>query len=240
MDAVRHIVATHLSGAGAGWLPSAGVAGVLHSIGVPWLETVPVADAESAQAEAKRLDVPVALKAAGPTIARKSDIGGVQLNLEPDDVAGAFREMKARIGSAMEGAVLQPMAPTGVETIIGVIQDPLLGPLVMFGLGGVATELLADRAFRILPLTDADAAELVRSLRSSPPLFGYREAPPVDIDALEQILQRIGRLAGLVPEVAELDLNPVIASPRGVTVVEARIRVAPATARPSDDIRRLG
>src|SRR5690606_32472245 len=103
-------------------------------------------------------------------------------------------EMASALGPAMTGAVVQEMAAPGVETIVGVVQDPLFGPLVMFGMGGTATELLGDQAFRILPLTDLDAAELVRALRLSPLLFGYRGAPPVAVDDLEDVLQRIARL----------------------------------------------
>ena len=110
----------------------------------------------------------------------------------------------------------------------------------MFGSGGVATELLRDRAFRILPLTDTDAAELVRSLRTSPLFFGYRGSPPVAVDALEDVLQRVARLAAALPELAELDLNPVIVSPAGVEIVDARARVVPAPPAPDEHLRRLG
>ena len=96
----------------------------------------------------------------------------------------------------MTGGIIQQMAAPGVETIVGVVDHPLFGPLVMFGMGGTATELLGDRSFRILPVTDLDAAELVRSLRASPLLFGYRGSPPVAVSALEDVLQRIARLAG--------------------------------------------
>ena len=130
----------------------------------------------------------------------------------------------------MTGAIIQQMAAPGVETIVGVVDHPLFGPLVMFGMGGTATELLGDRSFRILPVTDLDAAELVRSLRASPLLFGYRGSPPVAVDALEDVLQRIARLAGDVPELAELEINPLIVSPEGAIAVDARAKVAPVSA----------
>jgi acyl-CoA synthetase (NDP forming) len=155
-------------------------------------------------------------------------------------VSAAYDEMVARLGDRMTGAVVQQMAAPGIETIVGVVQDPLFGPLVMFGLGGVATELLGDRSFRVLPLTDLDAAELVRSLRSSPLLFGYRGSPRVAVDAVEDVLQRVARLAARVPEVAELDLNPVIVSVDGAVTVDCRAKVAPLPAGPSPDLRRLG
>ena len=113
----------------------------------------------------------------------------------------------------MTGGIIQQMAAPGVETIVGMVDHPLFGPLVMFGMGGTATELLGDRSFRILPVTDLDAAELVRSLRASPLLFGYRGSPPVAVGALEDLLQRIARLAGHLPELAELEINPLIVSP---------------------------
>lgn len=224
-----------------GWLPAARITELLGAIGVPVLETVPVSSDAVAAAEASRLGFPVVLKASGPNLVHKSDVGGVVLDLESaDDVAAAYREMVGRVGPAMTGAVVQRMARPGVETIVGVVLDPLFGPLVMFGMGGIAVELLRDRAFRILPLTDADAGELVRTLRASPLLFGYRGSAPVAVDALEDILQRVARVAAVVPELAELDFNPVIVSPEGVEVVDCRVRVVPAPPAPDEHLRRLG
>ena len=108
------------------------------------------------------------------------------------------------------------MITGGTEVIVGVVQEPVFGPLVVFGLGGVATDVLADRAARLAPLTDADADELIRSIRSAPLLLGYRGSPPADLTALQDLLLRISRLADDLPELAELDLNPVIARPDGV------------------------
>jgi acetyl coenzyme A synthetase (ADP forming)-like protein len=224
-----------------GWLPTEQVGELLGTAGVPVLRTVAVHDAEEAEHAAADLGFPVALKAAGPDLVHKSDAGGVQLNLGSNaEVTAAHEAMAARLGTGMTGAVVQQMAAPGVETIVGVVQDPLFGPLVMFGLGGVATELLGDRSFRVLPLTDLDAAELVRSLRASPLLFGYRGSPRVAVDVLEDVLQRVARLAGHVPEIAELDLNPVIVSTTGAVTVDCRARVAPAPAGPAPDLRRLG
>jgi acetyl coenzyme A synthetase (ADP forming)-like protein len=224
-----------------GWLPPDQVDELLDAAGVPFLRSAAVSGAGDARRQAARLGYPVALKATGPDLVHKSDVGGVQLDLESDDeVSAAYEDMAARLGARMTGAVVQQMAAPGVETIVGVVQDPLFGPLVMFGLGGVATELLKDRAFRVLPLTDLDAAEQVRSLRSSPLLFGYRGSPRVAVPVLEDILQRVARLAGRVPEVAELDLNPVIVSTDGAVAVDCRVRVAPVPAGPPPDLRRMG
>jgi acyl-CoA synthetase (NDP forming) len=127
----------------------------------------------------------------------------------------------------MQGVMVQPMVREGLEAIVGMTQDPSFGPLLMFGLGGVQVELLKDVAFRVHPLTDRDARELVRSVRGFPLLGGWRGSPPGDVDAIEEVLLRVSQLAGDLPEVAEMDLNPVRVLPpgRGCMVVDARIAV---------------
>jgi acyl-CoA synthetase (NDP forming) len=147
--------------------------------------------------------------------------------------------MDAALGDALGGVIVQPMVSGGVETIVGVTQDPSFGPLVLFGMGGVAAELVRDTALRLVPLTDVDAAELVRSLRSSPLLFGYRGSAPTDVDALEDLLLRVGRLADEIPEVRELDCNPVLVAPDGVTAVDVKVRVARVPATPATTLRRM-
>ena len=134
---------------------------------------------------------------------------------------------------------IQPMVAAGVETIVGATQDPLFGPLVLFGLGGTTAELWADHALRIVPMTDEDARDLVRALRGSPLLFGYRGAARVDTPALEDLLLRVACLADEVPELAEMDLNPVIVSQRGVVAVDVKMRVEAAPARIPADVRRM-
>jgi acyl-CoA synthetase (NDP forming) len=200
-DRARSVVERFLDRSPQGrWLPPDQIDELLDAAGVPFLRSVPVRDAEQARQCAIQLGYPLALKATGPELVHKSDVGGVQLDLDSDaDLTAAYDEMAARLGRSMTGAVVQQMAAPGVETIIGLVQDPPFGPLVMFGLGGVATELLADRSFRVLPLTDLDAAELVRSLRASPLLFGYRGSPHVAVEAVEEVLQRVARLAGRIP-----------------------------------------
>jgi acyl-CoA synthetase (NDP forming) len=118
-----------------------------------------------------------------------------------------------------------------VEILIGVVQEPVFGPLVVFGLGGVATDVLGDHAARLAPLTDIDAEQVIRDVRAAPLLFGHRGTPAVDTAALADLLLRVSRLADDLPEVAELDLNPVIARPDGAHGVGTRIRIAPATPR---------
>jgi acyl-CoA synthetase (NDP forming)/RimJ/RimL family protein N-acetyltransferase len=131
---------------------------------------------------------------------------------------------------------VQPMLAGGVETIVGVRHEPVFGPLVVFGLGGAATEVLGDHAARLAPLTDTDAAELIASVRAAPVLFGNAGSPAVDTAALADLLLRVSRLADDLPEVAELDLNPVIARPDGAHIVDVRVKVAPAV--PSDPFLR--
>jgi acetyl coenzyme A synthetase (ADP forming)-like protein len=240
-ERAQQIVGDFLAQAGHdGWLPAKLIDELLAAIGVRVLVAATVRNAAAAAAEGVKLGFPVALKALGPELIHKSDVGGVRLGLATDrEVAESYREMGTRLGERMTGALVQQMAQPGVELIIGVRLDPLFGPLTMLGLGGVATELLGDRSFRVLPLTDSDAAELVRSLRASPLLFGYRGSPPVDTASLEDVLQRVARLAAAVPQLAELDLNPVIVSPSGVEIVDARVRIGPVQPSPTVDVRRL-
>jgi acetyl coenzyme A synthetase (ADP forming)-like protein len=224
-----------------GWLPADQVDELLDAAGIRRLRATTVTSAAQARRAAASLGLPVALKAAGPDLVHKSDVGGVRLDLRSQaDVGHAYGDMASSLADRMTGATVQQMARPGVETIVGVVQDPLFGPLVMFGLGGVATELLGDRAFRILPLTDLDAADLVRSLRGSPLLFGYRGTPRVDVASLEQVLQRVARLAARVAEIAELDINPLIVSDAGAVAVDCRVRVARLSPGLPADLRRLG
>ena len=223
-----------------GWLPAGELDEVLAAAGVRSVASASATDAAQAARAAAELGFPVALKAAGPTVVHKSDVGGVRLGLtSEDEVTDAYRTMHGRIGDLMTGATVQQMAAPGVETIVGVVHHELFGALVMFGMGGIATELLGDRSFRILPVTDLDASELVRSLRASPLLFGYRGTRPVAVSALEDLLQRVARLAADVPTLAELDINPLIVSPEGVVAVDARMRVAPTPTGPSPGLRQM-
>jgi acyl-CoA synthetase (NDP forming) len=130
-------------------------------------------------------------------------------------------------GGKLRAVLVQPMIGDGTELIVGVADDHLFGPLVVFGIGGVATEVLADHAALLTPLTDTGADTLIRSIKAAPLLLGYRGSPPADTDALRDLLLRVSRLADDLLEITDLDLNPVIARPDGVFVVDARIKVAP-------------
>jgi acetyl coenzyme A synthetase (ADP forming)-like protein len=235
-DLASRAVAHHPEGL---WLPADELAGLLEAVGVRTVRPLSASSPEEARRLAEEIDGPVALKVISDTIQHKTDAGGVVLGLEPDAVADEYEAMATRLGAAMNGALVQPMIGPGVEVIIGAVNDPSFGPVVMFGLGGTATELFADRAFSIVPVTDLDAAALVRAPRSAALVFGHRGSAPLDVAALEDLVLRIGRLADAVPELAELDLNPVIARPDGAFVVDARARLEPNLAPLSQPIRRL-
>ncbi len=239
LPAARRIVDAALAAQPeGGWLELPVAGELLATFGIPVVPVVPATSAAEAEAAAAQIGRPVALKAAG--VLHKTDVGGVRLRLTtPGAVATAYRDMAARLGTSMRGAVVQAMAGSGVETIAGLVRDPAFGPLVVFGLGGVAAELIGDRTIGVAPLTDRDAADLVGSLRSSALLSGYRGAPPADVAALADLLLRLSLLGEQLPEVAELDLNPVIASPDGIAAVDWRIRLAPVATQSDRDLRRL-
>jgi acetyl coenzyme A synthetase (ADP forming)-like protein len=226
-------------GLASGWVTGTAAMDVLSSFGVPVARTVEVFSPEEAAKVALEMGGPLALKVLGPL--HKSEGGGVRLQLRaPDEVGAAFVEMQGSFGSAMRGALLQPMAPAGgVETIVGVLQDRSFGPMVLFGLGGVAVEALGDHVTRLAPLTELDALEMVEGLRGSALLGTYRGRPAVDKDALVELVLRVSRLAEDLPEVAELDLNPVIVSAEGVLVLDARLKVEPSSRPRLDDTRHL-
>ncbi len=240
LERARKLVAAALAEEpGGAWLDAPRADTLLETVGVPVTRSRFTADADEAARVASEFSGPTALKAASPRLVHKSDRGGVHLDLAtPDAVRAAFTAMQDALGDEMGGAVVQPMVPAGVETIVGITRDPLFGSLVLFGMGGFQAELLRDTALRILPLTDIDAHELVRSLRASPLLFGYRHTPRVDVAALESLLLRVAQLAEAAPEIAELDANPVIVSAAGAVAVDVKVRLAPTpAARP--DVRRL-
>ncbi|MGH9066114.1 MAG: GNAT family N-acetyltransferase [Acidimicrobiales bacterium] len=222
------------------WLGSGEVAEILAAAGIAPVEARLATDAFEAAAAAEELGFPVALKAASGEIVHKTDARAVVLGLtSPAQVRGAFEEMASRLGEAMGGGLVQPMVEAGVETIVGVTQDRAFGPLIAFGLGGISTEVLGDVALRLLPLTDADASELVRSVRAAPLLLGHRGHPAVDLRALEDLLLRVGTLAEAVPEVAERDLNPVIMYELGLAIVDAKMRLQMPAAGPGGLSRAL-
>jgi acyl-CoA synthetase (NDP forming) len=188
-----------------------------------------VADEEGAAAAAADLGVPVALKASAPGLVHKTDAGAVRLGLAgagPARAAGeAMRAHLAGQGFAVDGFLVQPMAEPGVELLVGVVQDPQFGPVVACGAGGVRGELERDVAVRLAPLGPRDAHEALCSLRTFPLLEGWRGAPAADLAAVEDLVMRTAAMADAHPQVRELDFNPVVATPAGALVLDARVRV---------------
>lgn len=215
----------------AQWLSQADVAKLLRAAGIEILEPAFVRSAEEAAAAAARLGVPLAFKIAEPPILHKSDVGGVLVNIAPAEGAEAYRRLESQLAKhniKLEAALLMPMARAGVEVFAGVTNDPVFGPLVAFGSGGVFVELFNDVTFRVLPMTDRDAAEMIQETKASKLLRGFRGAPPADVPAIERLLLSLGALAEAVHRIAEIDLNPVIVHPNGegISMIDARIRLA--------------
>ena len=222
------------------WLEPEDVTRLLSCYGLSMPEEEVVDTPDEAGAAAARLGGRVALKAVAPTLLHKSDVGGVEAARGPRDVTAAAERMADRVkqaGHELRGFLVQQMAPAGVEMLVGVVHDALFGPVVACGAGGVTAEVLKDVAVRITPLTDRDAAQMVTSLRTFPLLDGFRGAAKADIGSLEQVLLRVGALVENHPEIAEMDCNPVIVSPEGALVVDARVRVEEAAPPPEPALR---
>lgn len=233
LSGARKICTTALSQRGSGWLTTEETRSLLSIMRLPVQSGGIARSANEAVALAKQIGYPVAVKLASHQIVHKTEIGGVQLNLSDERaVREAFESIRARLVrtnqlEAMEGVLVQPMVTGGVEVMVGVTHDPLFGPLIAFGLGGIHVEILGDVQFRITPLADRDATEMVCGIKGYRLLSGYRGHPSADIDAIEDVLLRVSRLVEEIPEITELDLNPIFALPpgQGCRIVDARIRV---------------
>ncbi|MFH8680737.1 GNAT family N-acetyltransferase [Streptomyces lydicus] len=225
-----------------GWLDARETDRLFACYGIPRARQAYAGTEQEAVDAAARLashDGGVVLKAAGPALVHKSERGGVLLDLHGEQqIRAAHRELTARLGTAMSEVLVQPMAAHGTELLAGVVQDEVFGALVLFGLGGTASDVLADHAARLAPLTDTDIHELLTAPRCTPLLFGYRGGLPVDVHGLEDLLARLSRMADDLPELAEAECNPVIARPDGITVVDARVRLLPRRGR-DPYLRRL-
>ena len=223
--AARTIVDRSLA-AGGGWLGPADVQELLTAFQIPAAETAVARDEAAVAAAARRIGFPVAIKAVGPAILHKTEVGGVRLNLADEAaVLAACRDLKERLGSGLTDFQIQAMVPGGVEVIVGVIQDPTFGPLVLYGSGGTLVELVADVSFRLHPVTDADVAAMLDEVKGTALLRGYRGAPRADEASLKDLLLRVSALVEHCPEVREMDLNPVKVLADGSRVVDARVRI---------------
>jgi acetyl coenzyme A synthetase (ADP forming)-like protein len=230
-SAIRAVIDRVLARAGAPcWLGAGDLATVLRAAGITFADGEECAPGE-AVATAERLGFPLVAKAIAPGLLHKTDVGGVIVGLDsPDGVTravGALRERMAACGTRLEGVFLQREVRGGIEALVGVTTDPTFGPLLVCGLGGVLVELLRDVAFHLTPVTEVDAREMIARLRAARLLDGYRGMPPGDRDGLVDVILRVSALVEIVPEVRELDLNPVkvLAPGRGAVVVDGRMRV---------------
>jgi acetate---CoA ligase (ADP-forming) len=239
-QAARTMCQQALAARGPGWLATGETRQLLLAMGLPVAPGGVAQSAEEAIQLARDAGFPVALKLASHVIVHKTEMGGIFLNVRDEtQVRQAFESLRDRLArsgqvAALEGALVQPMVSGGVEVMVGVTTDPVFGPLIAFGLGGIHVEILGDVCFRITPLTDRDAREMVRSIRGYRLLEGYRGHPPADVPALEEVLLRISSLIEQIPEITALDLNPIFALPpgQGCQIVDARIRV--------ESVRRSG
>jgi acetate---CoA ligase (ADP-forming) len=222
---IRAIIDRRLA-EGGGWLDPVDVRDVLRAAGLSLADLDIAKSREDAVDKALAFDSPVALKAWGPELLHKSDAGGVILNLRTvSEIRSAYTSMEQRLGDRMHGAVVQKMAPRGVEVMVGATADPAFGHIVAYGAGGTLVELLADVAFRIHPLTDADIEEMIAQARISKLLSGVRGASPADVESLKEAIARVSTLLEVCPEIQELDINPLTVLPEGTIAVDARIRI---------------
>lgn len=217
----------------SGWLSAADTRAVLNASGLPLPRGGLATSADEAAEWAQEIGYPVVVKLASHRILHKTEIGAVRQNLGDEAaVRLAFEEIRHRLEvegemDAMEGVLVQPMLTEGVEVMVGATHDPMFGPLIAFGLGGIHVEILGDVRFRVAPLTDRDASSMIREIRGFRLLTGYRGHQAADLEALEEALLRVSLLVEEIPEIKELDLNPVFAFPpgKGCCIVDARIRV---------------
>jgi acetyltransferase len=232
--AIRSIVDRALASSedGRPWLPFEDLFAVLGLLGIPsaTAKTCP-ASAESVANTAAELGYPVAIKAIAKGLVHKTEAGGVAVDLRSREgtttAASLMIESVGRAGHTLEGFLVQRYVEGGIEALVGVTSDPGLGPIVVVGLGGVQVELFGDASFHLPPVSDLDAREMLGRIKAKKLLEGFRGAPPADVDALIDVVCKISALVEVVPEITELDLNPVKVLQRGsgAVVVDGRIRL---------------
>jgi acyl-CoA synthetase (NDP forming) len=202
---------------------------LLKKAGIPVVEAKLSRSKKEAISISKEMGFPVVLKISSSDVVHKSDSGGVKLGLaNATQVGKAYNEIISSVKQAspeaqIEGVSVQPMAPPGVEVIVGMSKDPQFGPVLMFGLGGILVEVLKDVSFRIVPVTERDAREMIREIKGYPLLEGYRGQKPASIPALEKLIVKVSQFVEKNPQIKELDLNPIFAYPDKAVAVDARI-----------------
>jgi len=202
---------------------------LLKKAGIPVVEAKLARSKKEAISISKKIGFPVVLKISSPDVVHKSDSGGVKLGLaNATQVGKAYNEIissvkQAYLEAQIQGVSVQPMAPPGVEVIVGMSKDPQFGPVLMFGLGGILVEVLKDVSFRIVPVTERDAREMIREIKGYPMLEGYRGQKPASIPALEKLIVKVSKFVEENPQIKELDLNPIFAYPDKAVAIDARI-----------------
>lgn len=206
---------------------------LLKKAGIPVIEAKLATTKKQAISMGKELGFPVVLKVISADVIHKSDSGGVRLGLgNSTQVGRAYSDIMSSVRqrhpqATIQGISVQPMAPPGIEVIIGMSTDPQFGPVIMFGLGGVLVEILKDVSFRIVPVTRRDAAEMVREIKGYPILAGFRGQKPASVPALEELIVKVSQFIESNPQIRELDLNPVFAYENKAVAVDARVVLAP-------------
>lgn len=240
-DEAAAVVASALA-RGEGWLLPDEVAKICSCYGLPLIAQRVVASAEDAAAAAAEIGGAVALKAIAPGLVHKTEAGAVRLNLTGAEVVHkAALEMSERLrsrGQSPSGFVVQEMANPGIEMLVGVVHDPQFGPVIACGAGGVQVELLKDVSIRLTPLSNEDAVEMIRELKTYPLLKGFRGSRASDVAALEEGLLRVSAMVEDIPQIAELDCNPFVVHESGANILDARIRVTAVAPRPLVGARR--
>jgi acyl-CoA synthetase (NDP forming) len=241
VDEAAAVVAAALA-RGEGWLTASEVAHICSCYGLPLIEQRVVSSIEEAGAAADEIGGDIALKVIAPGLVHKTEAGAVRLGLRgAEAVRQSAREMSKKLsslGHSPSGFIVQQMARSGVEMLVGVVHDPQFGPVVACGAGGVQVELLKDVSVRLTPLSNEDAAEMIRELKTYPLLTGFRGSVPCDVAALEDGLLRVSAMVEDLPQIAELDCNPFVVNETGATILDARIRVTAVEPRPLVGVRR--
>lgn len=240
LSKAKSMCANALSERGSGWLTTKETQALLAAMKLPLVPGAVAINADDAVNLACKIGFPVAVKLASHQIIHKTEMGAVHVNLADEQaVRDAFETIRSRLAQdhkldAMEGVLVQPMISGGIEVMAGMTRDPLFGPLLAFGLGGIHVEILGDMQFRVAPLTDRDATEMVRTIKGYRLLASYRGRQPADVKAIEEVLLRLSRLVEKIPEISELDLNPIFALPegQGCVIVDAKILIEASGPRP--------
>ena len=231
-------VVTNVLDRGGGWATPREAARLLSSIGIDQARGTEAASEEQAVEAAQAIGYPVALKAFGPDIVHKTERKAVQLDLaDAASVRKAFGTFKSSLGTAMSGVLVQEMVDSGVEMLVGSIDDPSFGPVIACGFGGTLAEVVADTAFRIAPLTNLDAESMIQGLRCARLLQGYRGGPAADIRSLQEVVLRLSALVVMCPEIHEIEINPLRVLQEGARALDVRVRIAAPAVRPG--LRRV-